>query len=72
MSTVAEIEAALPELSAEELRRVEALLHRLQSQPSSERKNNPRIDALNALQVRLGLDEQKTAAWEAVARDSRR
>ena len=72
MSTVAEIEAALPELSPEELRRVEVLLHQLQQRQSTALPKNPRLQALDALQARLALDGQKADAWAAVAKDSRR
>lgn len=74
MSTLAEIEAALPELSAEELRRVEALLHRLQNRPveAASTPGNPRLKALDALQSRLALDSDKADAWVAVVQEARR
>ncbi len=74
MSTLAEIEAALPELSAEELRRVEALLHRLQNRPveAASTLGNPRLKALDALQSRLALDSDKADAWVAVVQEARR
>lgn len=74
MSTVAEIEAALPELSAEELRRVEAVLRRLQSRLSeaASAQGNPRLKALDALQARLTLDSEKVDAWVAVVQEARR
>lgn len=72
MSTVAEIEAALPELSPQELHRVEVLLHQLQQRQSTILPKNPRLEALDALQARLALDGQKADAWVAAAKDSRR
>ena len=74
MSTLAEIEAALPELSAEELRRVEAVLRRLQSRLSETAsvQGNPRLKALDALQARLTLDSEKVDAWVAVVQEARR
>ena len=74
MSTVTEIEAALPALSAEDLRRVEEAVHRVQEQNT---KPNPaeverRLQAFRALQKSLALDDRKVAAWIAMVRDSRR
>ncbi len=46
MSTVAEIEAALPELSSKDLQRVEATLRRLQTQRAG---GQPPFDDLDAL-----------------------
>ena len=74
MSTVTEIEAALPALSAEDLRRVEEAVHRVQEQNT---KPNPaeverRLRALDALQKSLALDDRKAAEWIATVRDSRR
>ncbi len=72
MSTVAEIEAILPELSAEDLRRVEAALRRLQGKGDADVvPRNPQLRALDALQARLGLDQEKAAAWVATVHDSR-
>ena len=72
MSTVAEIEAALPDLSPQELHRVEVLLHQLQQRQSTALPKKPRLEALDALQVRLALDAQKADAWVAAVKDSRR
>ena len=74
MSTVTEIEAALPALSAEDLRRVEEAVHRVQEQKT---KPNPaeverRLNAFRALQKSLALDDRKVAEWIAMVRDSRR
>jgi vacuolar-type H+-ATPase subunit E/Vma4 len=74
MSTVTEIEAALPTLSAEELRHVEKAVHRTQQQQS---KPDPaeverRLQAFRALQKSLALDSRKVAEWIATVRDSRR
>ncbi|MEO6787277.1 MAG: hypothetical protein ABI318_14185 [Chthoniobacteraceae bacterium] len=74
MSTVTEIEAALPALSAEDLRRVEEAVHRVQEQNA---KPNPaeaerRLQAFRALQKSLALDDRKVAEWIAMVRDSRR
>jgi len=55
---VNEIEAALAALSADDLRRIEACVHRAQRQqgttPAAE---NPRLRALDTLQARLALDD---------------
>jgi hypothetical protein len=74
MSTVTEIEAALPTLSAEELRRIEAAVHRVQRQQTaaSQAKSNPRLRALDALQARLALDAHKAETWIAKVQDARR
>ncbi|HYR58744.1 MAG TPA: hypothetical protein VEO95_08955 [Chthoniobacteraceae bacterium] len=75
MSTVSEIEAALPTLSPEELRRLEAAVHRVQQRQriaASPAKSNPRLHALDVLQGRLALDARKTEAWIATVKDSRR
>ena len=74
MSTVTEIEAALPTLSVEELRHVEKAVHRAQEQKA---KPDPaeverRLRALDALQKSLALDDRKVAEWIAIVRDSRR
>ena len=74
MSTITEIEEALPEHSAEELRRVETVLRRLQSRlvEAASTAGNPRLRALDALQSRLGLDSDKADAWVAVVQEARR
>ena len=75
MSTLAEIEAALPELTAQELRQVERLLRSVQSVPrplTELRTGNPRLAAFEALQKRLGLDEAKARAWQENVREARR
>ena len=74
MSTITEIEEALPELSAEELRRVETVIRRLQSRlvEAASTAGNPRLRALDALQSRLALDSDKADAWVAVVQEARR
>ncbi len=74
MSTLAEIEEALPKLTGEELLRVEAMLHRIQREKTDTQaaKGNPRLQALDALQSRLGLDAHKADAWAAAVREARR
>jgi hypothetical protein len=74
MNTVTEIEAALPTLSPEDLRRVEAAVHRaqrLQAAPSTA-KSNPRLRALDTLQARLALDARKAETWIAKVQHARR
>lgn len=74
MSTVTEIEAALPTLSSDDLRRIEAAVHRAQRQQgtTSTAKSNPRLRALDALQARLRLDARKAETWIAKVQDARR
>ena len=74
MSTVTEIEAALPALSAGELRRVEEAVHRAQEQKArpDPAEVERRLRALDALQKSLALDDRKPAEWIATVRDSRR
>ena len=74
MSTVTEIEAALPTLSSEDLRLVEAAVHRAQRQQgtTSATKSNPRLRALDVLQTRLALDARKAETWIAEVQDARR
>ena len=74
MSTVTEIEAALPALSVEELRRVEEAVHRTQEQKArpDPAEVERRLRALDALQKSLALDDRKAAEWIATVRDSRR
>ncbi len=74
MSTVNEIEAALPTLSPDDLRRVEAAVHRARQQQGTSlaREAHPRLRALDALQARLSLDDRKADAWIARVRDARR
>jgi len=70
---VNEIEAALAALSADDLRRIEACVHRAQRQqgttPAAE---NPRLRALDTLQARLALDDRKAKDRIAKVRDARR
>lgn len=74
MSTVTEIEAALPTLSSEDLRRIGAAVHRAQQQQgtTSTAKSNPRLRALDTLQTRLALDAHKAETWIAKVQDARR
>ena len=74
MSTVTEIEAALPALSTGELRRVEEAVHRAQEQKArpDPAEVERRLRALDALQKSLALDDRKVAEWIATVRDSRR
>ncbi len=72
MSTLAEIEEALPKLTKEELLRVEALLRRIQRGQAAAPKGNPRLQALDTLQARLALDAHKVEAWVAAVREARR
>ena len=74
MSTLAEIEEALPKLTGEELLRVEEMLHRIQrgKADSPTAKGNPRLQALDALQSRLALDAHKADAWVSAVREARR
>jgi hypothetical protein len=74
MSTVNEIEAALSALSADDLRRIEAAVHRAQRQQDTSlgAKANPRLRALDTLEARLALDDQKANDWIAKVRDARR
>ena len=74
MSTLAEIEEALPKLTSEELLRVEAALRRIQrgQAASPAPKGNPRLQALDTLQARLALDAHKAGAWVAAVREARR
>ena len=74
MSTLAEIEEALPKLTSGELLRVEAVLRRIQREQgaSPALKGNPRLRALDALQARLALDSRKADAWVAAVHEARR
>ena len=74
MSTVTEIEAALPALSVEELRLVEEAVHRTQDQKArpDPAEVERRLRALDALQNSLALDDRKVAEWIATVRESRR
>lgn len=72
MSTLAEIEEALPKLTKEELLRVVALLRRIQRGQAAAREGNPRLQALDTLQARLSLDAQKAEAWAAAVHEARR
>ena len=74
MSTLAEIEEALPKLTSGELLRVAAVLRRLQREQTASpaSKGNPRLRALDALQRRLALDARKADAWVAAVHEARR
>jgi hypothetical protein len=69
MSTVAEIEEALPGLTFQDLDRVEAALRRARA--SKAVASNPRLVALENLQRRLALDDHKVAQWKAAIQDAR-
>lgn len=73
MSTVNEIEAALPALSPDDLRRIEAAVHRAQREQAGtlEAQVNPRLRALDTLQTRLALDDRMAKDWIARVRDAR-
>jgi hypothetical protein len=72
MSSVAEIEAALPALTLEGLRQLECALRRIQSERVQSPAANPRLAAFDALQRSLALDDEKARGWEQSIREARR
>jgi hypothetical protein len=64
----------LPALSADDLRRIEAAVHRAQRQQGTAHgaEINPRLRALDTLQARLALDDRKPKDWIAKVQDARR
>ena len=74
MSTLAEIQSALPRLTLAELRHVEEEVHRLQTRDAGRivQSENARVAALDALQASLRLDAHRAAEWTQVIRAARR
>jgi hypothetical protein len=72
MSTVAEIEEALPLLTSEDLDRVEAALQRARASQGKTAAANPRLEAFYALKDSLALTDESVAEWKAAIQDSRR